>query len=99
MQLPLHSSVWQLLHNCLRHSQVQFIAGASVLRFSYAAGWPAEMKALKILVPEEHQPLAVSTLGFASRGGAILGMCFFGAGLPKSTFNASKCLVYVSYGL
>ena len=59
-------------------TQLQFLCGASVLRFSYAAGWPAEMKALKILVPEEHQPLAVSTLGFASRGGAILGMCFFG---------------------
>jgi len=59
-------------------TQAQFIAGASVLRFSYAAGWPAEMKALKLLVPEEHQPMAVSTLGFASRGGAILGMCFFG---------------------
>lgn len=59
-------------------TQARFIAGASVLRFSYAAGWPAEMKALKLLVPEEHQPMAVSTLGFASRGGAILGMCFFG---------------------
>ena len=59
-------------------TQRQFIAGASVLRFSYAAGWPAEMKALKLMVPEEHQPMAVSTLGFASRGGAILGMCFFG---------------------
>lgn len=59
-------------------TQAQFIAGASVLRFSYAAGWPAEMKALKLLVPEEHQPMAVSTLGFASRGGAILGMCVFG---------------------
>ena len=39
---------------------------------------PFLRQALKLLVPEEHQPMAVSTLGFASRGGAILGMCFFG---------------------
>ena len=48
-------------------TQRQFIAGASVLRFSYAAGWPAEMKALKLMVPEEHQPMAVFALGFAWR--------------------------------
>eukprot|EP00437_Effrenium_voratum_P012750 CAMPEP_0181456344 /NCGR_PEP_ID=MMETSP1110-20121109/31224_1 /TAXON_ID=174948 /ORGANISM="Symbiodinium sp., Strain CCMP421" /LENGTH=426 /DNA_ID=CAMNT_0023580755 /DNA_START=34 /DNA_END=1314 /DNA_ORIENTATION=- len=60
-------------------TQVQFGLGAGALRFAYAAGWPAEMKALKLLVPEEHQGMAVSSLGFASRGGAILGRCLFAA--------------------
>ena len=32
--------------------------------------------------------MAVSTLGFASRGGAILGMCFFGVGsLSYSSYS------------
>ncbi|CAE8711849.1 unnamed protein product, partial [Polarella glacialis] len=64
-----------------------FMLGSMLLRFSYAAGWPAEMKAIRLLVPSERQGLAVSTLGFASRGGAILGRCLFG--LLSSHFQLS----------
>ena len=32
--------------------------------------------------------MAVSTLGFASRGGAILGMCFFGVGSLSSALDS-----------
>ncbi|CAE7654323.1 unnamed protein product [Symbiodinium pilosum] len=68
-------------------TQAAFVAGSALIRFSYAAGWPAEMKALKLLVPDEYQGMAVSALGFASRGGAILGRGFFGVLLRSFTWR------------
>ncbi|CAE7222167.1 unnamed protein product [Symbiodinium natans] len=68
-------------------TQGAFVTGAVLIRFSYAAGWPSEMKALKLLVPEEFQGLAVSALGFASRGGAILGRSLFGVLLQSFTWR------------
>jgi len=68
-------------------TQAAFVLGSILVRFSYAAGWPAEMKALKLLVPEEYQGMAVSALGFASRGGAILGRGFFGVLLRSFTWR------------
>jgi len=52
--------------------------GAMIVRFCYAAGWPAEIKLVRQALPEKQQALAISMLGFGSRSGAIMGRCIFG---------------------
>lgn len=61
--------------------------GALFIRMSYSAGFPSEIKAIQLTVPEQFQTTAMSMLGFGSRCGAIVGRAVFGVLLKVYTWR------------
>lgn len=59
-------------------TKTQLTIGALLIRLSYSAGFPSEIKGIQLTVPEQYQTTAMSMLGFGSRCGAIVGRAVFG---------------------
>jgi len=68
-------------------SKAMLICGALFIRLSYSAGFPSEIKAIQLTIPEQYQGTALSMLGFGSRSGAIVGRAVFGILLQYYTWR------------
>eukprot|EP00418_Pyrodinium_bahamense_P057786 CAMPEP_0179162826 /NCGR_PEP_ID=MMETSP0796-20121207/79782_1 /TAXON_ID=73915 /ORGANISM="Pyrodinium bahamense, Strain pbaha01" /LENGTH=433 /DNA_ID=CAMNT_0020865053 /DNA_START=1 /DNA_END=1299 /DNA_ORIENTATION=- len=77
--------VWMLSK---AESKVGLTLGCLMIRLAYSAGFPSEIKAIQLTVPDKYQTTALSMLGFGSRCGAILGRALFGALLRHFTWRA-----------
>jgi len=74
-------------------SKTMLTIGALFIRLSYSAGFPSEIKAIQLTVPEQYQGTALSMLGFGSRCGAIVGRAVFGMLLQYYTWRTlAKCI-------
>lgn len=68
-------------------SKTMLTVGCLFIRLSYSAGFPSEIKAIQLTVPEQYQTTAMSMLGFGSRCGAIVGRAVFGMLLQYYTWR------------
>lgn len=68
-------------------SKAMLICGSLFIRLSYSAGFPSEIKAIQLTIPEQYQGTALSMLGFGSRSGAIVGRAVFGILLQYYTWR------------
>jgi MFS family permease len=78
-------------------TKTQLTIGALLIRLSYSAGFPSEIKGIQLTVPEQYQTTAMSMLGFGSRCGAIVGRALFGMLLQYYSWRTlAQC---ISFGL